>query len=295
MATRGVYQVMTCFMRLRASLALVTLVAVLLAGCATTESRNRATVLSLPYEQFDQTFGSGWRPVFDQREYAKAAILIEDYLRSRHELTPGQQKFLHMHAGMLFALAGKNTRAVKHLDQAATDRKLPELWPDWNDFVAATRAFLTHDRPAIEAARERLAAANSSHLVMADRLVQTFGSSYAEWWWWARVCSKVVIPKDATPELRSAAMKLAKAFDCSISVAEDGPQPSCIWVELRDFAPKSFAMGYVIIHSPDGTHITASNQYWLDAAVQRFIKSSRVSNGHIEAPFGLTTSFNLAR
>jgi hypothetical protein len=54
-------------------------------------------------------------------------------------------------------------------------------------------------------------------------------------------------------------------------------------------------MGYVIIHSPDGTHITASNQYWLDAAVERFIKSSRVSNGHFEAPFGLTTSFNPAR
>jgi len=36
-------------------------------------------------------------------------------------------------------------------------------------------------------------------------------------------------------------------------------------------------------------------QYWLDAAVERFIKASRESNGHREAPFGLSTSFNLAR
>ena len=68
-----------------------------------------------------------------------------------------------------------------------------------------------------------------------------------------------------------------------------------VWVELRNFHPKAAAMGYVIIHSPDGTLITASNQYRLDAAVERFIKSSRESNGHREAPFGLSTSFNLAR
>ena len=36
-------------------------------------------------------------------------------------------------------------------------------------------------------------------------------------------------------------------------------------------------MGYVIIHSPDGTLITASNQYRLDAAVERFIKEHRRS------------------
>ncbi len=73
------------------------------------------------------------------------------------------------------------------------------------------------------------------------------------------------------------------------------PQPSCVWVEVRDFAPKSSSMGYVIIHSPDGTQITASNPYWMNAAVDRFIKSSRTSHGLLEAPFGLTTSFNLAR
>ena len=114
-------------------------------------------------------------------------------------------------------------------------------------------------------------------------------------YWWARLCPAVTFPQDASPPHRAAAEKLAKAFGFSATAVTTYPQPSCIWVELRDFAPESAAMGYVIIHSPDGTHITASNQYWLDAAVERFIKSSRESNGHREAPFGLSTSFNLAR
>jgi len=96
-----------------------------LGGCATPGSGCRATVLSLPYGQFDQTFGSGWRPIFDLREYGQAAALIEDYLRSRHELTVGQQRFLHLHAAMLLALEGRNSRAIKHADQAVSDGDEP--------------------------------------------------------------------------------------------------------------------------------------------------------------------------
>jgi len=266
----------------------------LLVGCATSGSFNRAAALSLPYDQFDQTFGSGWRPLFDQRDYGTAAGLIEDYLRGHHDLSPGQQKFLHLHAAMLFALEGETARAVQHLDQATTSSSLPELWPNWNDYVTATRAFLVHDRTGLEAARDRCAASHSPQLAQVDRMVQVFGSSYADWYWWARVSPKVVISKDASPETRAAAEKLVKSFGASFSVSDSGPQPSCVWVEIRDFAPKSSAMGYVIIHSPDGTEITASNPYWLNAAVERFIQSSRVSHGVREAPFGLTTSFNLA-
>ncbi len=62
----------------------------------------------------------------------------------------------------------------------------------------------------------------------------------------------------------------------------------------RERRPVKGALPLIIL-SPDGTHITASNQYWLEAAVERFIKSSWEINGHREAPFGLSTSFNLAR
>ncbi len=265
----------------------------LLFGCATSRSPNQAAALALSYEQFDQTFGSGWRLLFERREYGAAAGLIEEYLRIHSELTTGQQKFLHLHAGMLFAWEGRTARAVQQLDEATTSSRLPELWPDWNDYVTANRAFLVHDRVGLESARDRCAASHSPRLAQVERLVQVFGSSYADWYWWARVCLSVVIPENSLPEHRAAAEKLAQALNASFSVSDSGPQPSCVWVEMRDFAPKSSAMGYIILHSPDGTQITASNPYWLSAAVERFIKSSRVSHGFREAPFGLTTSFNL--
>lgn len=265
-----------------------------LLGCATSQISHEAAALFLRYEQFDQTFGSGWRPLFDQHEYAKAASLIERYLQTHDELTVGQTKFLHLHAGMILALEGSTGRAVKHLDRALTASPLAEVWPDWNDYIAATRAFLVHDRSGLESARDRCAASHSPRLAQVERLVQLFGSTYADWYWWARICPRVVIPGNAMPEHRAAAEKLAKAFNASFSISDNGPQPSCVWVEVRDFAPKSSAMGYVIIHSPDGTQISASNGYWLNAAVERFMQSSRVSHGFREAPFGLTTSFNLA-
>jgi len=196
---------------------------------------------------------------------------------------------------MLLALEGRNSRAIKHADHAVCHERAPELGQSWNDMVAATRAFLAHDRASLLAARERLVAAQYPQIKYIERLCDTFGSSYAEMYWWARLCPAVTFPQDASPPHRAAAEKLAKAFGFPATAVTTYPQPSCIWVELREFAPGSAAMGYVIIHSPDGTHITASNQYWLDAAVERFIRSSRESNGHREAPFGLSTSFNLAR
>lgn len=266
----------------------------LLFGCVMPRGSNCASALSLSYGEFDQTFGSGWRLLFDQHEYGAAGGLIEEYLRIHHELITGQEKFLHLHAGMLFALEGRTARAAQHLSQATAATGLPELWPDWNDYVTATRAFLVHDRIGLEAARDRCAASHSPRLAQVERMVQVFGSSYADWYWWARVCPRVTIPESALPDHRAAAEKLAQAFKASFATSDHGPQPSCVWVEMRDFAPKSSAMGYVIIHSPDGTQITASNPYWLNMAVERFIQSSRVSHGFREAPFGLTTSFNLA-
>ncbi len=148
----------------------VILSAVCFGGCASSGVSSRASVLALPYSQFDQTFGSGWRPIFDRQEYGQAAALIEDYLRSHHELTVGQQKFLHLHAAMLLALEGRNSRAIKHADQAVCHETAPELGQSWNDMVAATTAFLAHERAALLAARERLVAAQYPQIKYIDRL-----------------------------------------------------------------------------------------------------------------------------
>jgi len=51
----------------------------------------------------------------------------------------------------------------------------------------------------------------------------------------------------------------------------------------------------VIIHSGEGTLITASSPRWLEDAVEQFIKSSRERNGRREARLGLVTSFDVPR
>src|SRR5258708_14600917 len=119
-----------------------------LGGCATPVTTERTAMLSLPYNAFDQSYGSGFRLLYDRGEYLKAAVLIEDYLKAHSELTSGQQKFLHLHAAQMFALGSESTRAVEHLDLALSHEKTPELGQNWNDMLAATRAFLTHDREA---------------------------------------------------------------------------------------------------------------------------------------------------
>ena len=57
------------------------LTAMFIAGCATSERSYRTTVLALPYSEFDQAYGDGWRSVFERGEGGAAVELIEDYLK----------------------------------------------------------------------------------------------------------------------------------------------------------------------------------------------------------------------
>ncbi len=54
-------------------------------------------MLSLSYGDFDQTYGSGFRVLYDRGQYFEGAVLIGDYLKAHRELTIGQQKFLSQH------------------------------------------------------------------------------------------------------------------------------------------------------------------------------------------------------
>jgi hypothetical protein len=267
------------------------LIAMFACGCETPERRYRAAVLSLPYNEFDQAYGDGWRSVFERGEGLAAVALIEDYLKKHGDLSFGQRKFLHLHAAQVLALEDKNSRAVSHLDRAMSHQKSRELWPDWDDFISATKAFLMHDRASLLAARERLAAANAPRLKLADRFIEKFGRSYADVIWWIRVCPSIAIPKDAPARQRDTAAKLAKAFGGSVTTTDANLPGCCVWLELRPFSPNNVANGYVIIHSADGTLITASDPQWLEDAVDRFIKSSRESNGYREAPFGSASNY----
>jgi hypothetical protein len=102
------------------------------------------------------------------------------------------------------------------------------------------------------------------------------------------------IPKSATSEQRAAAEKLGREFGLTVSMLDTNPV-CCIWLELRAWRPNPGTDGYVIIHQSGGTLITASSQRQLDAAVERFIKSSRERDGKREAPVGLMTSYEIVK
>lgn len=276
---------MSRFMRLTVATSLISVLLGTFAGRATQESRERAAMLSLSYGDFDQTYGSGHRVLYDRGQYFEAAVLIGDYLRAHPELTASQQKFLHYHAAQIYALAGKNTLAVEQLDHAVWREKTPVLdgprGAKLDDMARVLRAFLTQDRAVLLAAG-------------ASNLVENLGSSYADALLWHRISPNIGIPQAASKAHREAAEKLAKAFGFPLTEMQTSPPAGCVWLETRSFHPFMFS-GYVIMHSSDGALITASDQHWLDAAVERFIKSSRMRHGYREARYGLVTSLDVPK
>jgi hypothetical protein len=111
---------------------------------------------------------------------------------------------------------------------------------------------------------------------------------------YARPFPVIGIPKGALSEQRAAAEKLGREFGGTVSMLDTNPV-CCVWLEVRPWRPHPGRDGYVIIHQAGGTLISASNQQELEAAVDRFIKSSRVRDGKREAPVGLMTSYEIVK
>jgi len=136
------------------------------------------------YRDFDQTPGHGWRALADQKRFVEAAQLIEAYLGM--EARNGAN--LHFHAAQCLALEGSAssiTSAIAHLRDAQVNPEPPDSPIRWNDYVAATAAFLKGDLPALKEARERIALGpkvngESVNLDVVDRLIANFGNSYAD-------------------------------------------------------------------------------------------------------------------
>jgi hypothetical protein len=118
-------------------------------------------LLALPWKQFDQTLGSGWRLYASRDEHLRAARLIERYLAERSDLTPIQRAVSHFHAGAELARVNVQKEALAHFDQASVPAGSKGVPEDWNELVTANKAFLTGDRAALLACKQRVAAMRS--------------------------------------------------------------------------------------------------------------------------------------
>ena len=157
--------------------------AVILGGCSTQRgSEGRRPVLALPYWQFDQT-PAGWRSYADRKEFRQAGVFIEAYFPGHPELLTNERAMLHFHAAQLFGFSGDTSAALRHLGRAEVPDGSPGFPSRWNDYVAATKAFLRHDHAELLAARERMASGLSTdqdrtYLGVVDLLISRWGESY---------------------------------------------------------------------------------------------------------------------
>jgi hypothetical protein len=145
-------------------------VALAAAGCGASDADkalaarcvpDASKLLSLKYAAFDQDPSGGWHSLATQTGCDGAvADLIARYRKSKGK-EPGQAKALAWHEAQARAMAGQTDRAIKLLQEPSAD---PDPDPQSPyavidaSYREATIAFLQNNKPALDAARAKLAA-----------------------------------------------------------------------------------------------------------------------------------------
>ena len=152
-------------------------------ACESLYQQHLESDLSLSYEEFDQTMGSGFRALAQAGCEREAADLIEAYI----EATGAGQSSLRWHIAQLRASHGNRVEAVKYARESLReDEDLSRHPLRWNDYVLATIAFLEKDREALVMHRDRVAEGvdahrgNAMNLRLLDALIENFDASYSE-------------------------------------------------------------------------------------------------------------------
>lgn len=137
--------------------------------------------LDLPYEEFDQVMGSGWRALADENCHQESAQLIEAYM----EHNSSQQSSLTWHLFQMRAFSNDYEAALELVDDMLlSPEKQAEVPLAWNEYVLASAAFLRRDLSQLRQHRENIAKVKDDHqgnelnLKVIDRLISGFDSTY---------------------------------------------------------------------------------------------------------------------
>lgn len=159
------------------------------ADCTGLLQQHLQTDLALPFVEFDQKDGAGWRSLSAAGCDAEAAILIEQFVAAQERPHP----VLVWHRAQMLARAGNIVQAVQVARLTLRPRESEaQAEFQWNAYVDATIAFLQGDGASLQLQRERLAVAaakfpiNRPNLLSVDRLQSCFGKPYKE----AYTCGK---------------------------------------------------------------------------------------------------------
>jgi hypothetical protein len=117
---------------------------------------DRAAMLALDYDHFDQDSAEGWRPLADRPgcELAAAEVLAAYRNDNAAHIDDGQRRLLLWHEGQLRAFDGQTAFAIDLIDLS----RAGEPFAENALYAEATIAFLRHDRATLLKARGKLAA-----------------------------------------------------------------------------------------------------------------------------------------
>jgi hypothetical protein len=112
---------------------------------------DRAAMLALSEEAFDQAPTGGWRALQERGCLAEAADLLHDYRLAKPRNRPS---VLIWHEGQVRAMMGQTDAAIALFDGSREEAAQKRI--GWNDYVDGSIAFLRHDRAGLQQARDRL-------------------------------------------------------------------------------------------------------------------------------------------
>jgi len=137
--------------------------------------------IALAYEAFDGAPAPyGWRALNAAGCVDAAVMLLEAYRTANlAKLTVEQRREMPFHIGQAYAFNHRDREAAPWFDKADA----PDAPEEWRAYVAAHIAFFSHDRPALEKARARYAAATkpgSMRLKVIDGMLKCPEKGYME-------------------------------------------------------------------------------------------------------------------
>lgn len=120
---------------------------------------DKAAMLALPPDRFDQDKDGGWRSLANKQHcYKAAADLLATYRRANwSKLGPNELHINYFHEGQMRAFAGDYPSAIKMM--LAGENPEPDIGGTFAEYIIGSVAFLNHDHAALTAARARLAKA----------------------------------------------------------------------------------------------------------------------------------------
>ena len=104
----------------------------------------------------------------------------------------------------------------------------------------------------------------------------------------------VAILKSSSPDVETAASRLARTLKNRINVLKTEKNPGCcIWLDVGSWRPNPSEPGYLVIVQVGGAMVLASDVKQLDGAIRRLEKVRRVEKDKVFLPVGVLTNYTV--